>query len=620
MRRFNPTSVLWLSLPLLAISACTDEPTPTPGISPTPTSTVTPSPTPFEEVGQITPTPTPTPVPNPVSTVVIGPEDFQLDTTSALSYHLKAFRLQGEEVTPTEVTWVSSKPEVATIDATGHATAVSPGSTDITAVVEGVESNTAVLEVLPTGIIYVKVIDADLKTPVANANVYLGQDGTQAFTTDSEGKATLTGDFAGAQTITGTHTDFHYASLVGVLDRSVTIPLRSVASTTQGQYSGSTDFSGMGPLPDSRHIRVGLITRSFYGNPLALDTTTIIGAYRKVNVCGADTYIPSNIVGQVPSTCPQDPNLVLYSVPGPTGTYDSYMLAGDLVLNDVLSWLTDTTIFTNLGKLLISIENMYEFSYNFEQDISIEAPNNTQNILLAPSGTTDAVMTVKVPKLPSGIDPSFLPVAFTIADMGERGFLPIGIAGARESSTVAVYSAHEFDSVPKYGLVMAAESGVGEEGAYVAVMAQPKPGTTVANPPDFMQLLQPDKLTTDPTTRSFHWYGVEDTNVYRSVFTWMHKVGPSGSKKWVEHLVWDVYAPSDVTNFVLPDVPGAQPFVGYDGLEGVEGYVNWELWSYDNQGQDFNDFTSSQDQSIYDSSVDLYRMSRNIIYDLMETN
>lgn len=615
MKRLESSSLLPLGLPLMLLCACTEEPTPIPDPSPTMTPVVTPSPTPFDEIGEITPTPTPTPVPNPLSRVEIGPADFQLDTTSSLAYHLKAFREQGQEVTPTAIQWVSTNPGVATIDATGHATAVAPGSTDITAIADGVESNAAVLEVLATGVMYVKVIDADLKTPVANASVYLGQDAAQVFTTDADGNATVTGDFSGPQTLTGTQADFHNATLLSVLDRSVTIPLRSKASTTEGKYSGSVDFSGMGNLPDNRHIRVGLITRSFYGNPLSLDTNTIIGSYRKVNVCGADTYIPSNIVGQVPSTCTQDPNLSLYSVPGPSGTYDSYMLAGDLVANDVLSWLTDTTIFSNLGKLLITIENMYEFSYNFEQDISITAPNDTTGVLLAPAGTTDSVLTVKVPKLPSGIDPSYLPVAFAIADTGERGFLPIGIAGARESSTVAVYHAHEFDNIPTYGLVMAAESGVGAAGAYVATMAQPTPGTTVVTPPDFLQLLQPDKLQTDPTTRNFVWYPVADSNVYRSVFTWTHKV----NKKWTEHLVWDVYAPIEVTSFTLPEIPGSLPFVGYDGLDGNDGYINWELWAYDNQGQDFNDFTSNPALSIYDSSVDLYRMSRNFILDLLET-
>lgn len=620
MKRYLLRSFGLLGLSLSLLTGCpSEEVTPEPSEPPaTDTPTVTPSPTPFEEVGVITPTPTPTPVPNPVETVQIVPEQFKLDVASNLTYSLKAARRNGDEVdqdTLNEVVWESSDTAVATIDASGRATPVAPGLTLITASLQGAVSNSAQLEVLPNGQIFVQVIDADTKLPVVGATVYRGTDGLELATTDEEGKALLEGDFSGPQTVTSVHPDYHNVTLGQALQKSLTLPMRSKASTTLGKFSGDVDFSAMGPLPDSRHIRVGLITRSFYGTPLALDTNTIIGAYRYVNVCGAETAIPSNIVGQVPETCPEDPNLELYSVPGPTGTYDTYMLAGDLVANDVLSWLTDPEIFTNLGKLLDTIPNMNEFSYDTGAIVSIAAPNNTPDIPLAPAGRTNSNLTVKIPKLPSGIDPSYLPVAFVIADMGEHGFMPVGLEGAKESSTVAVWHAPEFDAVPKYGLVMAGESGVGAAGAYVAVMAQPKPGTTTAVPPDFMQLLQPDKIQSDPGTRTFYYYPVADTSVYRTIFTWRQKI----NKKWTDSLIWDVYLPEDVTSFTLPELPGSLPFVGFDGLNGIEGYINWELWSYDNLDETFNTYTSDPEGSIHDASIELYRTSRNVIYDLLET-
>lgn len=595
---------------------CWEEPEVSPSpdpATPTVTSAPTPSPTPFSEVGVITPTPTPTPVPNPLASIVIWPEQATTDLVTPLQYHVKAALKDGSVSALNGEEWQFSDRSVASIDASGVVTPIAPGITELSVTSEGVTSNVVTLEVLPNGKLFVRAISSRSQAPIPGALLYLGQDGTQVFTADETGLAEIVGDFSGPQTVTLVAEGYANTTLVNVSSRRFSVPARPATDFARGKFSGSVDFTGMGAL-GGKNIRVGLITRSFYDSPLALDTNTLIGDYRRVEICGTSTYLPSNIVGELPAGCPPDPNLSLYSVPGPTGTYDAYMLAGDLVASDVLSWLTDSTIFTNLGKLLYTIGNMYEFSYDVGTDISVDAPNNTTDVLLAPDGTTEANLTIKVPKMPSGIDPQFLPVVFALMDNGvEDGFLPVGVAGAREATTVPVYHAPEFQTDDRVGLVMAAEAGVGAPGAYVVVQGRPEPGDDVVEPPPFMELLQLNKLEIDLGTKYFSYYPVPETTTYRSIFVWRWKV----NKVW-NYAYWDLYLPPDTTSFNLPEVPGALPLAGFADTY-TDGAIDVELVAYDNAELDFQTFTQEQGRSIFDSSLDLYRISRNIIINLADS-
>lgn len=602
---------LLIGVPLVLLVACSEEPetSPTP-TSPTPEAeTPTATPTMPPDSGVITPTPTPTPVPNPVSSIVVTPGQFQLDLASTVQFRARAFLRSGEE-TEVTLTWVSSDEGVATLDASGRLTPVSPGVAEITASYDGVSSNAAQVEVLANGKMTITLVDATTRAPLPGAVLYRGLEGTESYTADENGVIVMEGDFSGPQIVTGTLTGYYHSTLYNVVQRTVELPMRAAAEAVQGQFKGDVDFSAMGPLPDNKTIRVGLITRSFVGNPLALDTNTIIGKNRWVDVCGTTTALPSNIVGQTPTYCGQDPELLKYSVPGPTGTFDSYMLSGNLVASDVLTWLTDETIFTNLGKLLITIDNMNTFAYDVATDIEIVAPNTTEGVLQAPDGVTDSPLDIRVPQLPSGIDADYLPVAFALADLGGNNYLPIGVAGARQSSTVSVWHPKEFDSVPVLGLVMAAEAGVGEEGAYVAVKGYPQNGSDLVIPPPFMSLLQVDKLETQYAERKFVQYAVPDTSINRSIFTWKRKV----SNKWTDELVWDIWLPAETNAFVVPTLPDSLAFVDLSS----DRYVNWESFSYDNQDQSFDVYTSSPDKNISAATLELYRLSRNIIYDITD--
>lgn len=613
----------WTSAPLLALSlasfatGCWDQPEPSPSpepsTAPTATTAPTPSPTPFSEVGVITPTPTPTPVPNPLTTLKVWPEEATADLNTPVQYHIKGTLRDGSAATLGELEWLSSDPTVATIDASGKVTPVAPGTTQLSASSEGVSSNVAVLEVLPNGQLFIRAVNAKTQAPIPGAQIYLGQDGTLVFTADENGLVEVAGDFSGPQTVTLVASGYANTTLMDVSSRRFAVPARPIADFARGKFSGSVDFSGMGAL-GGKNIRVGLITRSFYDSPLALDTTTLIGDYRLVEICGTATYLPSNIVGELPAGCPPDPDLSLYSVPGPTGTYDAYMLAGDLVASDVLTWLTDTTIFTNLGKLLYTIGNMYEFSYDVGNDIVVNAPNNTTDIPLAPDGTTSSNLTIKVPKMPSGIDPQYLPVVFALMDNGlEEGFLPVGVAGAREATTVPVYHAPEFQSDDRVGLVMAAETGVGSVGAYVVVQGRPEPGSDLVEPPPFMELLQLNKLEIDLATKYFAYYPVPDTTVHRAIFQWRWQV----NKVWT-YAYWDLYLPPEDIHFTLPEVPGALPLAGFSDAYS-KGEIDLEVLAYDNADLDYQTFTQEEGRTIYDSSLDLYRISRNIIIDLADS-
>jgi hypothetical protein len=553
--------------------------------------------------GTIPPTPSPTPQPNPLTVVTVWPAYMKIDTTSTFTYSAKGTLKSGEEVNVTVDQWTSTNPGAATVDDHGNVTPVGPGTTFIAAIVGDVTSQQVQLEVVGTGILSVKVVDADTRQPIAGADVYRGMDGTDTVTTDANGEATFTGTFSGAQTVTAHAESYHYATVADAISRQIEIPIRSLASAVQGSFSGDVDFSAMGEV-GLREIRVGLITRSFSGNPLSLDTNTIIGKYRKVEVCGTTTSLPSNIVGEV-SSCETDPALLKYAVPGPSGTYDSYLLAGDLNLNDVLTWLTDPEIFTNLGKLLLSINNMYEFSFDLGQDIVIQAPNDTAGVPVAPDGKTSSPLTVDVPLLPNGISVDYPPVAFAIADMGERGNLPVGLAGATAGTKVPIFHPPMtgiLQDRPLTALIMACDQGVGHDGAYVAVSGREEvSGETVKTPP-FMDLIL--KKDYDLAARTFSFLPVADATLYRSIFSWQLKQDGVTTE-----VIWDVYQPPAETTVTLPSIPGTPEMID----------VDWEFFAYDNgEKYPFEVFTSGQDVDVYDSSLILQRISRNKLYNLPE--
>ena len=122
-------------------------PTPTPAATPSPTPRATRRPT-YTSTPRPTPTPVPTPTPAAPTPTVIAVTSVQISQSSALLEVGGTLRLSAQvapsNATNRQITWSSSNPSVARVDASGNVTAVGGGTTTITASCGGHSASCAV--------------------------------------------------------------------------------------------------------------------------------------------------------------------------------------------------------------------------------------------------------------------------------------------------------------------------------------------------------------------------------------------------------------------------------------------------------------------------------------------
>jgi len=571
--------------------------------------------------GTLPPLPTPTPLSDPLTTVSVMPSGAELSVGDTLLFAARGWLRSGEEVSVEVETWTSDAPDVASVDESGLVTALSVGTAQITATVEGVTSEPVLLEVTDGAVLTVQVVDADSGEPVPGAEVYLGVDEVTIFAAGEDGIAVIRaedGSLEGRQTVTAYHPDYYHATLFDVVGRRVTVPLRSKASTDYGEFTGCVDFDEMGNLPKTK-LRIGLVSRSFYGNPLSLDPNALIGDFRRVDICGYAMDLPANIVGE--AVCADIPN---FAVPGPPGDYGAYMLAGDLDLATLFGWLEeDPDIFYNLGLMMMLIPNMYEFSYDYAPEVTIDPdapvptpspdgdPCATESFIMSPAGVTDYPLNVQVPALPSGVAAEYPPAVFAIADMGDQGFLPVGVNGANGGTTATVFHAAEFLERPLYAMILASEYGVGNDGAYVAVMGRKTSEEEPVKPPDFLDLIQPASFSI--ADRTYTFYPVAGVDVYRTVMYYRYRMPENTTVR--QTLEWDLYQASDSTTTVLPSIPTSPETL----LPDWELYhMDWEFFGYDTGDYSYDVLTTDESLTVWESTVVLERITRNKKYKVEE--
>lgn len=85
---------------------------------------------------------------NQVASVIVAPDTVMIEPTSRTRFTAQAFNVAGDVLDGGAITWRSSDPAIATIDADGLATGVAPGVVDIIATIDGVASAPATLIVL----------------------------------------------------------------------------------------------------------------------------------------------------------------------------------------------------------------------------------------------------------------------------------------------------------------------------------------------------------------------------------------------------------------------------------------------------------------------------------------
>jgi len=324
--------------------------------------------------------------------------------------------------------------------------------------------------------------------------------------------------------------------------------------------------------------------------------------------------VPSNDVGQTQcddqASESEQEAMGTFSIPATNGLYDTYMLSGDLPYSTVVKWIDDAeTLFTNLGVLLKSISNMNEFAYDHQSSLEVVDSGKVLLEGVAPDGYTSSGLRIRVPDRPEGIEEAYLPMIFAIADMGDAGSLPVGIAGADYGETGTVwYSSDEFGDRPLIGLILAGDQGVGALGAYVSVMGVLDPENPEVITPEFMEVLQLDSENSNLDERTFAYHPISSVGVYHSIFTIRDNVqnpdDPTGPSV-VRAVLWDLYAPHTNDTVHLPDIPDAPVF------NDSPRWDYWEIFGYDTGIRTFETFTSDPDLNVFDATLLIERSSRN---------
>jgi len=83
--------------------------------------------------------------PNPVAMVIVTPDSATLATGDRMSLSATARDSAGANLAGRAITWVSAEPTIATVDVSGHVTAVAPGSVTVTATSEGKTASASIL-------------------------------------------------------------------------------------------------------------------------------------------------------------------------------------------------------------------------------------------------------------------------------------------------------------------------------------------------------------------------------------------------------------------------------------------------------------------------------------------
>ena len=473
-------------------------------------------------------------------------------------------------------------------------TATAPGGDDTPTATQPEPTDTPVNLTLS-----VTVADSVSGAPVSQVALY--DDGAFLGYTNAQGVFTKVMPNNNRRTLTGIKDGYHFVTLQGTPSMTVRLPIRKVVGT--GYVGGDVDFSKLSSLTVSE-LRLGLVTRSIYENPVGLDFNTIIAGYRDVDLCGIQLTLPSNFVGAL-RACPA---VTDYVVPGTAGAYSMFTFVGDLPKAQAIATLTTPNFYENLGKVFGDFQDsLDEFEYIVTPSVTLNA-NATTTLNPQPDGPTSASTNVVLGDLPDGITEDTPPLTIMIADMGATGYLAVGLAGG--SGTVSVYHAPFTGALagkPVMAMAMAGEGGVGSAGPFVAVQGrQESPGAAIVMP-EFMPILR--VIQSNATTRSFPYTSVEGADLYKVIFRFHD----------ANDIEWDYYQ-----LYSADDLQGDAPVNGAQILSRLPDIdqlplihnMDWLVSAYDTGGVPFELYASPDGPGLEDADMDTDRMARHLRYNI----
>lgn len=172
-------------------------------------------------------------VPIPVASVVVLPQNGTIVAGDKIDLQAVTYDANKATLTSRVVTWATSAPGTATVDASGNVTGVAAGTATITATSEGKSgSATIVVTAAPPVVVPVASVEVSPQT----GNVTVGRTIALRATTRDTNGATLTGrTVTWSSSDTGTATVNDSGTVTGVAPGTVTI-----TATSEGQSGSAT--------------------------------------------------------------------------------------------------------------------------------------------------------------------------------------------------------------------------------------------------------------------------------------------------------------------------------------------------------------------------------------------
>ncbi len=312
-----------------------------------------------------------------------------------------------------EAEFWSDDEAVAGIDAHGAlALALAEGGTELWASYEGLDASIS-LDVIAPGTAEITVVDA--ASGLIIDSPFASTPDTSRLQGDSSGVVQVTIEDAGPATFNAWSPDHVPASIVGTVNRRLTIPVRSfeVAEVTGAEVTGDVDFESV-PEGEFTDVVCGLAAATIPVHPLSFDLDNLVAEDRIVSIWGVDVALPGNLFVQ---TYVETWEGLAY--PGDFGVWS---LAGSVPIEDITSGLNgDSAAIDLVVQNLEAFVHGWAAGFTGSDGEAVDAP-------VAPNTELSEPVVVEVPPLSLGFsgDEEPLVLVFDQADDGSYAVVGLG--------------------------------------------------------------------------------------------------------------------------------------------------------------------------------------------------
>ena len=235
--------------------------------------------------------------PEEVIEVGIRPTQIRLDTATELDMNAFALTRDGGFYDTVGGTWQISDESIATIDAAGHVVPLGQGEVQVSYSWEGLDAEASIVEIVAPGRLEVTVIDWATGEPIAGVNVGVGtgHDIVEQAITNTDGFATVEGDFEGPLAVTAwTDIGYKYLTFDRVASRQLRLPMEPVDEghppvQVQGQIQFDEDEIEPGK------VALGLAMPSVHRNPVSISSSDLLADYTELDGYGLSWAVPENV-------------------------------------------------------------------------------------------------------------------------------------------------------------------------------------------------------------------------------------------------------------------------------------------------------------------------------------